>query len=99
MAKSKGHIGPYIRGMLNARKHTIVLTHGDFRPANIMVRDGRVAAILDWEMAGWYPEYWEFAKAFYLENFTTDWGIYMLDTLSPYYYEQAMYSKLMDVLW
>jgi aminoglycoside phosphotransferase (APT) family kinase protein len=27
--------------------------HGDFRPSNLVVRDGRVAAVLDWEMAGW----------------------------------------------
>lgn len=32
-----------------------------------MIKNGRVAAIIDWEMAGWYPEYWEYAKAFYLE--------------------------------
>ena len=22
-----------------------------------------ITAILDWEFAGWYPEYWEFVKA------------------------------------
>jgi aminoglycoside phosphotransferase (APT) family kinase protein len=27
--------------------------HGDFRPTNLIVRDGRIAAVLDWEMAGW----------------------------------------------
>jgi aminoglycoside phosphotransferase (APT) family kinase protein len=27
-------------------------THGDYRPANLVVRDGRIAAVLDWEMAG-----------------------------------------------
>jgi aminoglycoside phosphotransferase (APT) family kinase protein len=26
--------------------------HGDFRPSNLVVRDGRIAAVLDWEMAG-----------------------------------------------
>ncbi|MGR3322497.1 MAG: phosphotransferase family protein [Sagittula sp.] len=39
------------------------IVHGDYRPANIMVEDGRVSAVLDWEFAhegdpmedlGWY---------------------------------------------
>ncbi|KAI4930899.1 uncharacterized protein J4E92_004733 [Alternaria infectoria] len=74
IAKSKGQVGPYIRGMVNAHKHGIVFTHGDLRPDNIIVKDGRVAAVIDWEMSGWYPEYWEFAKAFYIEWFVNDWG-------------------------
>jgi hypothetical protein len=45
----------------------IVFTHGDLRPANIMVRMGEdggwaVAAIIDWDMSGFYPEYWESVK-------------------------------------
>jgi len=98
-SKSKGKVGPYIRGMLNARKHGIVFTHGDLRPDNIIVKDGRVAAIIDWEMSGWYPDYWEFAKALYIEWFITDWASYLLDFLTPYYYEHMMYNKLMKVLW
>ncbi len=31
----------------------IVLCHHDFRTGNYMVEDGRLAAILDWEFAGW----------------------------------------------
>jgi aminoglycoside phosphotransferase (APT) family kinase protein len=40
-----------------------VLVHGDFRPANLLVADGRITALLDWELAfigdpladlGWY---------------------------------------------
>jgi aminoglycoside phosphotransferase (APT) family kinase protein len=51
------------------------MTHGDLHPRNIMVKwegakdegDGhgggnriRVTALIDWELSGWYPEYWEF---------------------------------------
>lgn len=85
--------------MIDARKHGIVFTHGDLRPANIIVKDGRVTAIIDWEMAGWYPDYWEFAKAFYLEMFANDWASHLLGVLTPYYQEQVMYTILMDVLW
>lgn len=99
VANRKGVVGPYIRGMLNVQKHSIVFTHGDFRPANIIVKDGHVAAILDWEMAGWYPEYWEFAKAFYVEHFVNDWAARILDILTPYYFEEMMYSKLIKDMW
>ncbi|KAI4927819.1 hypothetical protein J4E85_006331 [Alternaria conjuncta] len=99
VTKSKTQIGPYARGMLNAHKHGIVFTHGDLRPDNVIVKDGRVAAIIDWEMSGWYPEYWEFAKAFYIEWFVNDWGSHLLGVLEPYYCEQLMHARLMEVLW
>jgi len=47
--------------------HDIVLTHGDLHPGNIMVDiadDGHMSVgIIDWEMGGFYPEYWEMLKA------------------------------------
>ncbi|KAI0905956.1 kinase-like protein [Ustulina deusta] len=42
--------------------HEIVFTHGDLHPSNIIVRNGRIAAIIDWELAGFYPEYHELVK-------------------------------------
>lgn len=42
------------------KDHPIVFSHGDIAARNIMVRDGRIAAIIDWEMAGWYPAYWDY---------------------------------------
>lgn len=43
--------------------YPIVFTHGDIAARNIMIRDGRIVAILDWEFAGWYPDYWEYVFA------------------------------------
>ncbi len=40
-------------------------THGDLVPSNIIVKDGKIAAIIDWETAGWFPEYWEYTKIHY----------------------------------
>lgn len=40
--------------------YPIVFTHGDIAARNIIIRDGRVVALLDWEFAGFYPEYWEY---------------------------------------
>lgn len=43
--------------------YPIVFTHGDISARNIMVRKGRVVALLDWERAGWYPAYWDYVFA------------------------------------
>jgi len=32
--------------------------HPDLGPGNIIVSDGRVAGIIDWEAAGFYPPFW-----------------------------------------
>lgn len=54
--------------------HRIFFTHADLNPRNILFdeavqQDGtlgcRVTGIVDWEMAGYYPEYWEYTKALY----------------------------------
>lgn len=59
--------------VVHRRRYLTKFTHGDFAPRNILVtEDGTVVAIVDWETAGWYPEYWEFTKARYtLEHM--DW--------------------------
>lgn len=45
------------------RSSTTVFTHGDLTPRNIMVDScGWITGILDWELAGWYPDYWEHAN-------------------------------------
>ena len=42
--------------------HDIVLNHGDISLHNILVEDGAIVALLDWEFAGWYPEHWDYVK-------------------------------------
>jgi hypothetical protein len=39
-----------------------VLTHCDLVPRNILVYGTRITGIIDWEFAGWYPEYWEYTN-------------------------------------
>ncbi|KAE8154390.1 kinase-like domain-containing protein [Aspergillus avenaceus] len=53
--------------------HEIVFTHSDLAPRNILVDGGQVTAILDWEFAGWYPEYWEYVKAYSDFNAVPKW--------------------------
>ncbi|KAL5342733.1 hypothetical protein BJX70DRAFT_409707 [Aspergillus crustosus] len=57
-----------IASRLRQRSHRIVFSHGDFRAHNIMVDDDEhLSGFLDWETAGWYPEYWEYTT-------TMRWG-------------------------
>ncbi|ORY02288.1 kinase-like domain-containing protein [Clohesyomyces aquaticus] len=50
-----------------------VFTHGDFNPFNVKVRDGKVVGIIDWEFAGWYPNYWEYGSAWFGNITCTEW--------------------------
>lgn len=44
--------------------HRVVFTHGDFKAHNILIdEEGHLSGFLDWESAGWCPEYWDFATA------------------------------------
>jgi hypothetical protein len=37
-------------------------THGDLSLGNIIVEDGKVVGLIDWEWSGYFPVWWEFAK-------------------------------------
>lgn len=73
-------------------RHDIVLSHADFSPRNILVRGDRVVAILDWEMAGFYPEYWDYVKAYYfpewMSNFIAEGTVDKI--LKPYPVEHSV---------
>jgi RIO-like serine/threonine protein kinase len=36
------------------RSYRTTFTHGDLAPRNILVRDGKIVGIIDWEFSGWY---------------------------------------------
>jgi aminoglycoside phosphotransferase len=48
---------------MGVMSHHIVFTHGDLTYHNILVHNGRITGFLDWESAGWHPEYWDFTTA------------------------------------
>lgn len=55
-------------------------THGDINPFNILVREGKVVGIIDWEFSGWYPDYWEYTSAWFGNITRTEWQS-MLDRI------------------
>ena len=72
--------------------YRIVFTHADFGPWQIIVCAddlGKIVGILDWETAGWYPEYWEFSKAAISPGLDgADWRGIMANAIGPYYEEE-----------
>jgi len=72
--------------------YQVVLSHGDFHTGNIIVVDERgcgdfkIAGIIDWEMGGWYPEYWEMYKAFNTRTAVdhSDWWDYLPKSIMGY---------------
>ncbi|KAI9751896.1 MAG: hypothetical protein M4579_005853 [Chaenotheca gracillima] len=53
------------------REHTTCFTHGDLSSFNIMAKDGKITGIIDWEMAGWFPDYYEYSATWHVNP--QDW--------------------------
>ncbi|KAL9025696.1 MAG: hypothetical protein Q9196_005525 [Gyalolechia fulgens] len=91
-------VARFIRAM---PPHSIVFTHNDLAPRNILVRDGNVVAILDWEFSGFYPEYWEYIKALYWPDWQSGWiKDNVVDRiLQPYLLELAYLLHARNLIW
>ncbi|WPB04332.1 uncharacterized protein RHO25_008978 [Cercospora beticola] len=68
----------------------VVFTHGDLNPANILVHQGRISGIIDWEFAGWYPHYWEYTSARYLDGVIPTWTTVLDQALQAFPQELEM---------
>lgn len=63
------------------RSSTSVFTHADIAPRNIMVDEQfNITGLLDWERAGWYPDYWELANITAPACTCGDWQEWMVKT-------------------
>ncbi|KAF5852142.1 hypothetical protein GGP41_000883 [Bipolaris sorokiniana] len=65
----------------------IVFTHGDLHRGNIIVNatsPAKVVAIIDWQLSGWYPDYWEYCKALFTAEWGKEWRDYIHQFLDPY---------------
>ncbi|OAA62213.1 Protein kinase-like domain protein [Cordyceps fumosorosea ARSEF 2679] len=76
--------------------HKFVFSHGDLAPRNIMVHDNHIVALIDWEAAGWYPEYWEYVKFMHIAGRDTEWRR-LVDVIFPENYdnESLLYTGLL----
>ncbi|KAB8227632.1 aminoglycoside phosphotransferase family protein [Aspergillus alliaceus] len=57
----------------HTRYYRSCFSHADLAPRNIIIENGKIAALIDWEYGGWYPEYWEYTKAHYVPVGMSDW--------------------------
>jgi aminoglycoside phosphotransferase len=67
-----------------------VFTHGDLNPYNILVREGKVVGLIDWEFSGWYPHYWEYTSAWCGNILRTAWRDQLYKFLDPFPEEVKM---------
>ncbi|KAL4922709.1 kinase-like domain-containing protein [Aspergillus aurantiobrunneus] len=67
-----------------------VFTHGDLDPFNVLIRDGKVVGIIDWEFSGWYPHYWEYTTAWLGNATRTGWRDQLCESLDQFPAELVM---------
>ena len=79
----------------------IVLTHGDFAPRNILLQNTKIVAVLDWELSGYYPEYWEYVKALWRPQWEPSWikDNVVEQVLQEYLTELAILWHTREIIW
>lgn len=74
-----------------------VLTHGDLTPRNIMVQDGAITGIVDWERSGFFPAYAEYAYAMESCPMHEDWWMPVLkEVLQPCSDQRLEFTRLIQ---
>ena len=76
--------------------HDIVFTHGDLNPRNILAENGRITGIVDWENAGWFPEYWEYTKAHFTVRSGIRWLADVVDRVFDGYREELWVENMLS---
>ena len=75
--------------LVHCNDHRILLAHGDLNMRNILVKNGRISGIVDWENAGWYPEYWEYTKCHFSVRLHKRW-LRLIDSVFENQYQEEL---------
>jgi aminoglycoside phosphotransferase (APT) family kinase protein len=69
-----------------ADDHDVIFTHADLCGDHILVdpSTGKITGIIDWEMAGWWPAYWEYTKSRFGNRYMQWWKALVGKVLDPY---------------
>ncbi|KAI1172133.1 kinase-like domain-containing protein [Nemania sp. FL0916] len=78
--------------------HRIVLTHGDLSQHNILVQDGKITGLIDWEFAGWLPEYWDYVNFAKRPPINRDWRDYASIIFSQRYDSELVHFLALSQL-
>lgn len=68
---------------VGGKQYRTVFSHGDLGPHNIIWNDGKIV-IIDWERAGWFPEYWEYTRAYDVRGYMKDWWTKFKEVVDMY---------------
>ncbi|ATY66340.1 phosphotransferase enzyme family [Cordyceps militaris] len=96
------HKATFLRRMLPSvlKDHVAVFTHGDLQRKNVMIKSDNSIVLIDWEAAGWYPEYWEYASATVAAGaWKDDWHEYLSKVLNEYPNEYSWFDMFIRDLW
>jgi serine/threonine protein kinase len=81
--------------VLKTPHRRVVFTHSDIVARNILVDDRNdVVAILDWEMAGWMPEQWEYLKAMWMGQYDEGWPEFVCLFLESYGNDLRIHTEM-----
>jgi aminoglycoside phosphotransferase (APT) family kinase protein len=100
-------IRPFRTILSNMLTHRIVFTHADLQARNFIVNRTRAdidgpsklkLTIIDWEMSGWYPEYWEFCNSILFNAFHAEWLDIIQDIMVVYTNKYLLMQKIRNIL-
>lgn len=77
----------------------IVFSHGDLTTKNIIIKDNKIVSIIDWELAGWYPESWEYFRMLSYSIDNEKWHDSVNKIIKPYYIDYLMYKHIFACLY
>ncbi|EGC47350.1 conserved hypothetical protein [Histoplasma capsulatum var. duboisii H88] len=69
-------------------------SHADLAPRNIIIRNGKIVGVVDWALAGWYPEYWDLTKTYYTSFQVPEW-YEKIKLKLPSYADELMAEKIL----
>ncbi|RAL06972.1 kinase-like protein [Aspergillus homomorphus CBS 101889] len=81
------------------RGHAIVFSHGDLHTGNMLIRSDGTVVVLDWGLAGYWPEYWEFYRAMFNPPWRSAWDRMVEKFIPPYYVEYSIMKKVFGTVW
>jgi hypothetical protein len=64
--------------------HKICFTHGDASSSNVLVKNSKIIALIDFELSAFYPEYWEYTCAMNVNRQDGFWKAEIGKFLDPY---------------
>ncbi|KZZ98342.1 phosphotransferase enzyme family protein [Moelleriella libera RCEF 2490] len=91
----------FYRRVLPNRLHDqpSVFTHGDVQRKNLLLKEDGTLVVLDWEDAGWYPNFWEYAMTMFSCRWEDDWHDWVVKAMDEYVEEYAWMHMLLGEIW